>query len=98
MSTQMDYKLRKIWNVIATIPGTDEPDRWIMLGNHRDAWVYGAVDPSSGTAATMETCRPSLKPSSTAGSRVARWSMRAGTPRNTDWSARPSGPRPTPTN
>jgi N-acetylated-alpha-linked acidic dipeptidase len=28
-----------------------------MLGNHRDAWVYGAVDPGSGTAATMETCR-----------------------------------------
>lgn len=53
----MDYKLRKIWNVIATIRGTEEPDRWVMLGNHRDAWVYGAVDPGSGTAATMETCR-----------------------------------------
>src|SRR5262249_6128550 len=53
----MDYQLRKIWNVIATIPGTGEPDRWVMLGNHRDAWVYGAVDPGSGTAATMETCR-----------------------------------------
>jgi N-acetylated-alpha-linked acidic dipeptidase len=53
----MDYQLRKIWNVIATIPGTEEPDRWVMIGNHRDAWVYGAVDPGSGTAATMETCR-----------------------------------------
>jgi N-acetylated-alpha-linked acidic dipeptidase len=52
-----DYKIRKIWNVIATISGTVEPDRWIMLGNHRDAWVYGAVDPGSGTAATLETCR-----------------------------------------
>jgi N-acetylated-alpha-linked acidic dipeptidase len=57
MTVAMDYQLRKIWNVIATIPGTEEPDRWIMLGNHRDAWVYGAVDPGSGTAATMETCR-----------------------------------------
>ena len=28
-----------------------------MIGNHRDAWVHGAVDPSSGTAATLETCR-----------------------------------------
>ena len=28
-----------------------------MLGNHRDAWTYGAVDPSSGTSATLETCR-----------------------------------------
>jgi len=56
-SVQMDYQIRTIWNVIATIPGTVEPDRWVMLGNHRDAWVYGAVDPGSGTAATLEACR-----------------------------------------
>ena len=56
-SITMDYKLRPIWNVIATIPGSVEPDRWIMVGNHRDAWVYGAVDPGSGTAATLEMCR-----------------------------------------
>ncbi len=57
MTVSMDYKLRTIWNVIATIPGTVEPDRWVMIGNHRDAWVYGAVDPGSGTAATLEMCR-----------------------------------------
>ncbi len=57
MSVSMDYALRNIWNVIATIPGTVEPDRWVMVGNHRDAWVYGAVDPGSGTAATLEMCR-----------------------------------------
>ena len=56
-SITMDYRLRTIWNVIATIPGSVEPDRWIMVGNHRDAWVYGAVDPGSGTAATLEMCR-----------------------------------------
>jgi N-acetylated-alpha-linked acidic dipeptidase len=56
-STLMDYKVRTIWNVIATIPGTVEPDRWVLIGNHRDAWVYGAVDPGSGTAATLESCR-----------------------------------------
>ena len=53
----MDYKVRTIWNVIATLKGTVEPDRWVMVGNHRDAWVYGAVDPGSGTAATLEMCR-----------------------------------------
>ena len=42
---------------MATLKGSAEPDRWVMLGNHRDAWTYGAVDPSSGTAATLETCR-----------------------------------------
>jgi N-acetylated-alpha-linked acidic dipeptidase len=57
LSVSMDYRIRPIWNVIATIPGTVEPDRWVMIGNHRDAWVYGAVDPSSGTAATLEMCR-----------------------------------------
>jgi len=56
-SIAMEYKLRTIWNVIATIPGSIEPDRWVMVGNHRDAWVYGAVDPGSGTAATLEMCR-----------------------------------------
>jgi N-acetylated-alpha-linked acidic dipeptidase len=56
-STTMDYKVRPIWNVIATIKGEVEPERWVMVGNHRDAWVYGAVDPGSGTAATLEMCR-----------------------------------------
>ncbi len=57
MAIQMDYKLRTIWNVIGRLDGAVEPERWIMLGNHRDAWTYGAVDPGSGTAATLETCR-----------------------------------------
>ncbi len=57
MSVLMNYQLRTIWNVIATLPGSIEPERWIMIGNHRDAWVYGAVDPGSGTAATLEMCR-----------------------------------------
>lgn len=56
-STSMEYKIRPVWNVIATIAGEVEPDRWVMIGNHRDAWVYGAVDPGSGTAATLEMCR-----------------------------------------
>ena len=32
-------------------------DRYVMLGNHRDAWVFGSLDPSSGTAAMMELSR-----------------------------------------
>jgi N-acetylated-alpha-linked acidic dipeptidase len=56
-TVRMEYKIRPVWNVIATIKGQVEPDRWILIGNHRDAWVYGAVDPSSGTATTLEMCR-----------------------------------------
>jgi len=33
------------------------PDEWVVLGNHRDAWVFGGVDPSSGTASMMEMTR-----------------------------------------
>ena len=32
-------------------------DRYVLMGNHRDAWVYGAIDPSSGTAVMMEVAR-----------------------------------------
>ena len=32
-------------------------DRYILIGNHRDAWVFGALDPSSGTAVLMELAR-----------------------------------------
>ena len=27
------------------------------MGNHRDAWVFGAIDPSSGTAVMKEVSR-----------------------------------------
>jgi len=57
MQLRQNYALRTIWNVIGTIEGTDpaQKDDWVVVGNHRDAWVYGAVDPSSGTAAMLET-------------------------------------------
>jgi N-acetylated-alpha-linked acidic dipeptidase len=44
-------------NVIATIPGSEYPDEWVIYGNHHDAWVNGAVDPVSGAAALLETAR-----------------------------------------
>jgi N-acetylated-alpha-linked acidic dipeptidase len=50
-----DYQRRIIWDVIGKIKGMEYPDEWVVVGNHRDAWVYGAVDPSSGTAAMLES-------------------------------------------
>ena len=32
-------------------------DRYILMGNHRDAWYFGAVDPTGGTAVMMEISR-----------------------------------------
>ncbi|MGI8771726.1 MAG: M28 family metallopeptidase [Acidobacteriaceae bacterium] len=54
LALKMDYAERTIWDVIGKIPGTEDPDNWVVAGNHRDAWVYGAVDPNSGTAAMLE--------------------------------------------
>jgi N-acetylated-alpha-linked acidic dipeptidase len=53
--SQQDYQRRTIWDVIGTIKGSQEPDNWVVVGNHRDAWVYGAVDPNSGTASMLES-------------------------------------------
>ncbi|XP_010420791.1 PREDICTED: probable glutamate carboxypeptidase 2 [Camelina sativa] len=46
--------IAKIENVIGVVQGEEEPDRYVILGNHRDAWTYGAVDPNSGTAVLLE--------------------------------------------
>jgi N-acetylated-alpha-linked acidic dipeptidase len=54
---KQDYHYWPIWNVIGKIPGAKYPNEWVVLGNHRDAWVYGAVDPNSGTAAMLETVK-----------------------------------------
>jgi len=57
LKTVMDYKIRKIWNVISRIEGNEEKDRWVIMGNHRDAWTFGAVDPNSGSTAMLEAAR-----------------------------------------
>ena len=44
-------------NVLGYIKGAIEPDRYVFLSNHRDAWGYGSVDPSSATAQLMEVAR-----------------------------------------
>ncbi|XP_028396937.1 glutamate carboxypeptidase 2-like [Dendronephthya gigantea] len=50
-------KRQNVYNVIGTIYGKEEPDRWVLIGNHRDAWGFGAVDASSGTSVMMEISR-----------------------------------------
>ena len=57
LNLKQDYQFRTIWNVIGKIKGTDYPDELVIAGNHRDAWVYGAVDPVSGTIAMLEAIK-----------------------------------------
>lgn len=59
-ATHSEETISDIWNVIGVVPskhyGTPR-DRLVVLGNHRDAWVTGAVDPNSGTAAQLEVAK-----------------------------------------
>ncbi|HUB00702.1 MAG TPA: M28 family metallopeptidase [Terracidiphilus sp.] len=55
--SDQDYQRRIIWDVIGTVKGTEYPNDPVILGNHRDAWTFGAVDPNSGTAAMLEAVR-----------------------------------------
>ncbi len=57
MEVSMDEGLRPIYNVFARITGSDNAGQLVILGNHRDAWNHGAVDPNSGTATLLETAR-----------------------------------------
>ncbi len=52
----MDYQQRTLYDVISKLRGAND-DEWVILGNHHDAWVFGAVDPSSGTTVMLETAR-----------------------------------------
>ncbi len=55
MHLKQDYQYRTVWDVIGRVRGSQLPNEWVVAGNHRDAWVYGAVDPNSGTAAMLES-------------------------------------------
>src|SRR5689334_14530771 len=57
VKVDMDSATRSIYVVEGRIRGTEEPDKYVLLGNHRDAWVFGGVDPSSGTATQLELAR-----------------------------------------
>jgi N-acetylated-alpha-linked acidic dipeptidase len=53
MAVSSDWSQKPLYDVIARIPGSQFPDEWVIRGNHRDAWVFGAEDPLSGHIAMM---------------------------------------------
>jgi N-acetylated-alpha-linked acidic dipeptidase len=52
-----NWDIKPLYDVIAKIPGSTEPDEWVIRGNHHDAWVNGADDPVSGASAELEEAR-----------------------------------------
>lgn len=57
MTLAFEWKTRPLHDVIVRIEGSTFPDEWIIFGNHHDAWVNGADDPTSGAVSLMETAR-----------------------------------------
>ena len=53
LSISSDWGLKPLYDVIARIPGSESPDEWVVRGNHRDGWVFGAWDPLSGHVAML---------------------------------------------
>ncbi|MBS0438975.1 MAG: M28 family peptidase [Proteobacteria bacterium] len=53
MVVESDWTRKPVYDVIATIKGAQEPDRWIVRGNHHDGWVFGAWDPLAGNIAML---------------------------------------------
>ncbi len=57
LKVAFDWKIVPAYDVIAKLRGTDLADQWILRGNHHDAWVHGASDPTSGQVAMLEEAR-----------------------------------------
>ncbi len=53
LAVKSDWGMKTIYDVIATIRGTELPDEWVVRGNHHDGWVFGASDPLSGQSALL---------------------------------------------
>ncbi|KAI1702610.1 peptidase family m28 domain-containing protein [Ditylenchus destructor] len=68
-------QVKEIQNVISYIYGSEEPDEYVILGNHFDAWVYGSIDPNSATATLAEVGRAFTQTMQQTGWRPARTIM-----------------------
>ncbi len=52
-----DWGVRPIVDVVGIIRGSEQPDKIVMAGGHRDAWTFGGRDPISGAVSLLETAR-----------------------------------------
>jgi N-acetylated-alpha-linked acidic dipeptidase len=52
--TKFERELKTIWLVFGDVKGTQQPDSIVMIGSHRDAMTFGAIDPGSGTTVMLQ--------------------------------------------
>ena len=57
LKVKSNWDIKTLYDVIARVGGSEYPDEWVVRGNHHDAWVNGAEDPTSGMVAELEEAR-----------------------------------------
>jgi len=57
LKVKSNWDIKPVYDVIGKIPGSAFPEEWVIRGNHHDAWVNGAEDPTSGMVAVLEETR-----------------------------------------
>lgn len=56
LSVEERFVPERLWNTIGVLEGTD-PQHDVVLGGHRDAWVYGVTDNGDGISTLIETAK-----------------------------------------
>jgi N-acetylated-alpha-linked acidic dipeptidase len=54
LQTKYERKVKPIWLVFGDMTGSERPDSIVMIGSHRDAMTFGAIDPGSGTTVLLQ--------------------------------------------
>jgi N-acetylated-alpha-linked acidic dipeptidase len=57
LAMKSNWDTKRLYDVIAKLPGSEAQEQWVIRGNHHDAWVNGASDPLSGMVAVLEEAR-----------------------------------------
>ena len=57
LEAETDTGWKRIPLVMAEVPGTVEPEKFILIANHIDSWHEGVTDSATGNAALLEVAR-----------------------------------------
>jgi hypothetical protein len=57
LSAKTDTGWKTIPLLVAEVRGNVEPERFVLLGNHLDAWYEGVTDSATGNASLLEVAR-----------------------------------------
>jgi N-acetylated-alpha-linked acidic dipeptidase len=54
VQAKFEREVKTIWLVFGDMKGSSDPDDMVMIGSHRDAMTFGAIDPGSGTTVLLQ--------------------------------------------